>query len=241
MRSVRGNELAMVFQEPMTSLDPAFTTGDQIVETVKAHSKSSTSAARQRAIETLERVGIANAARRIDDYPHQFSGGMRQRVMLAIALVMRPKVLIADEPTTALDVTIQAQILDLISTLRDELGMSVILITHNLGVVNEIADRVAVMYAGEIVESGPTAAILHDPRHPYTQGLLRSMPGMVARGSKLSVIPGRVPELNDLPSACRFAPRCGNRITRCEKEHPPLAAVAQHHELRCFNPTPFAV
>ena len=241
MRSVRGNELAMVFQEPMTSLDPAFTTGDQIVETVKAHSKSSTSAARQRAIEALDRVGIANAARRIDDYPHQFSGGMRQRVMLAIALVMRPKVLIADEPTTALDVTIQAQILELISTLREELGMSVILITHNLGVVNEIADRVAVMYAGEIVESGPTAAILHDPRHPYTQGLLRSMPGMVARGSKLSVIPGRVPELYDLPAACRFAPRCGNRIARCEKEHPPLAPVADQHELRCFNPTPFAI
>jgi oligopeptide/dipeptide ABC transporter ATP-binding protein len=240
MRSVRGNELAMVFQEPMTSLDPAFTTGDQIVETVKAHSKSSTSAARQRAIETLERVGIANAARRVDDYPHQFSGGMRQRVMLAMALVMRPKVLIADEPTTALDVTIQAQILDLISSLREELGMSVILITHNLGVVNEIADRVAVMYAGEIVESGPTAAILHDPRHPYTQGLLRSMPGMVARGSKLSVIPGRVPELYDVPAACRFAARCGNRIARCTNEHPPLEPVADKHELRCFNPTPFA-
>jgi oligopeptide/dipeptide ABC transporter ATP-binding protein len=241
MRSVRGNELAMVFQEPMTSLDPAFTIGDQIVETVKAHSKSSTAAARGRAIETLERVGIANAARRIDDYPHQFSGGMRQRVMLAIALVMRPKVLIADEPTTALDVTIQAQILELISALRDELGMSVILITHNLGVVNEIADRVAVMYAGEIVESGPTDAILHDPRHPYTQGLLRSMPGMVTRGSKLSVIPGRVPELYDLPAACRFAPRCANRIARCDERHPPLAAVTHNHELRCFNPTPFAV
>jgi oligopeptide/dipeptide ABC transporter ATP-binding protein len=241
MRSVRGNELAMVFQEPMTSLDPAFTTGEQIVETVKAHSKSSTSAARQRAIESLERVGIANAARRVDDYPHQFSGGMRQRVMLAMALVMHPKVLIADEPTTALDVTIQAQILDLISSLREELGMSVILITHNLGVVNEIADRVAVMYAGEIVESGPTAAILHDPRHPYTQGLLRSMPGMVARGSKLSVISGRVPELYDLPAACRFAPRCGNRIARCEDVHPPLAPLADKHELRCFNPTPFAL
>jgi peptide/nickel transport system ATP-binding protein len=241
MRSVRGNELAMVFQEPMTSLDPAFTTGDQIVETVKAHSKSSTSAARKRAIETLDRVGIADAARRIDDYPHQFSGGMRQRVMLAMALVMHPKVLIADEPTTALDVTIQAQILELIASLREELGMSVILITHNLGVVNEIADRVSVMYAGEIVESGPTGAILHDPRHPYTQGLLRSMPGMVARGSKLSVIPGRVPELYDLPAACRFAARCRNRIARCEHEHPPLAAVADKHELRCFNPTPFAL
>jgi oligopeptide/dipeptide ABC transporter ATP-binding protein len=241
MRSVRGNELAMVFQEPMTSLDPAFTTGDQIVETVKAHSKSSTSAARKRAIETLDRVGIADAARRIDDYPHQFSGGMRQRVMLAMALVMHPKVLIADEPTTALDVTIQAQILELIASLREELGMSVILITHNLGVVNEIADRVSVMYAGEIVESGPTGAILHDPRHPYTQGLLRSMPGMVARGSKLSVIPGRVPELYDLPAACRFAARCGNRIAQCEHEHPPLAAVADKHELRCFNPTPFAL
>ena len=241
MRAVRGNELAMVFQEPMTSLDPAFTVADQIVETVKAHSNESTADARRRAVETLERVGIPAAARRIDDYPHQFSGGMRQRVMLAIALVMRPKVLIADEPTTALDVTIQAQILELISELRAELGMSVILITHNLGVVNEIADRMAVMYAGEIVESGPTAAILHDPRHPYTQGLLRSMPGMSPRGSKLRVIPGRVPELYDLPAACRFAPRCTNRVPRCDAEHPPLASAGHTHELRCFNPTPFAV
>jgi oligopeptide/dipeptide ABC transporter ATP-binding protein len=166
---------------------------------------------------------------------------MRQRVMLAIALVMHPRVLIADEPTTALDVTIQAQILELISSLRRELGMSVILITHNLGIVNEIADRVAVMYAGEIVESGRTSAILNDPRHPYTQGLLRSMPGMAPRGSKLSVIPGRVPELYDLPAACRFAPRCANRIARCEDEHPPLRTIAHSHELRCFNPTPFAV
>jgi len=241
MRAVRGNELAMVFQEPMTSLDPAFTVADQIVETVKAHSNESTADARRRAVETLERVGIPAASRRIDDYPHQFSGGMRQRVMLAIALVMRPKVLIADEPTTALDVTIQAQILELISELRAELGMSVILITHNLGVVNEIADRMAVMYAGEIVESGPTASILHDPRHPYTQGLLRSMPGMSPRGSKLRVIPGRVPELYDLPAACRFAPRCTNRVPRCDAEHPPLASAGHTNELRCFNPTPFAV
>ncbi len=241
MRSVRGNEVAMVFQEPMTSLDPAFTIGDQIVETVKAHSKTSTSTARKRAIETLERVGIANAARRVDDYPHQFSGGMRQRVMMAIALVMHPKLLIADEPTTALDVTIQAQILELIASLREELGMSVILITHNLGIVNEIAHRVAVMYGGEIVESGPTGEILGNPKHPYTQGLLRSMPGMGERRSKLSVIPGRVPELADLPTACRFAPRCANRIARCEQEHPPLAPVAANHELRCLNPTPFAV
>jgi oligopeptide/dipeptide ABC transporter ATP-binding protein len=241
MRSVRGNEVAMVFQEPMTSLDPAFTIGDQIVETVKAHSKTSKSAARKRAIEALERVGIANAARRVDDYPHQFSGGMRQRVMMAIALVMHPKLLIADEPTTALDVTIQAQILELIASLREELGMSVILITHNLGIVNEIAHRVAVMYGGEIVESGPTGEILGNPKHPYTQGLLRSMPGMGERRSKLSVIPGRVPELADLPTACRFAPRCANRIARCEQEHPPLAPVAANHELRCLNPTPFAV
>ena len=241
MRSVRGSELAMVFQEPMTSLDPAFTIGDQIVETVKAHARTGTGSARERAIETLGRVGIADAARRLDDYPHQFSGGMRQRVMMAIALVMNPKVLLADEPTTALDVTIQAQILELIASLREELGMSVILITHNLGVVNEIADRVAVMYAGEIVESGPVREILSNPKHPYTQGLLRSMPGMAGRGGKLTVIPGRVPELYDLPAACRFAPRCSRRIAICEHEHPSLSAVAEDHELRCYNPASFTV
>src|SRR4051794_13766266 len=175
MRRVRGNLISMVFQEPMTALDPAFTIGSQIIEVVKSHDSVSAEVARQRAIDMLDRLGIPNPESRINDYPHQFSGGMRQRVMLALALVMNPKLLLADEPTTALDVTIQAQILDLISQLRSELGLSVMLITHNLGVVNEIADRVAVMYAGEIVETGDVKEIFSNPRHPYTQGLLRSM------------------------------------------------------------------
>jgi oligopeptide/dipeptide ABC transporter ATP-binding protein len=164
---------------------------------------------------------------------------MRQRVMIATALMLEPKVLIADEPTTALDVTIQAQILDLIRSLRDELGMSVVLITHNLGVVHEIADRVAVMYAGEVVESGTLAAIFDDPRHPYTQGLLSSMPDLTAPGERLPVIVGRVPELTALPPGCRFAPRCPNRIARCEQEHPDLERAHERRELRCYNPTPF--
>ena len=228
----------MVFQEPMTSLDPAFTVGQQLVEAIRAHGRVPRSDARARALEMLDLVGIPNPTKRLDSYPHQFSGGMRQRAMLAIALALEPKLLIADEPTTALDVTIQAQILELVARLRDELGMSVLLITHNLAVVHEIADRVAVMYAGEIVENGPVATIFDDPQHPYTQGLLRSMPGLTPRGEYLAVIPGRVPELHQLPSGCRFAPRCPNRIERCAL-HPDLRRVTPGHELRCTNPTPF--
>jgi peptide/nickel transport system ATP-binding protein len=239
MRRVRGKDVSMVFQEPMTSLDPAFTVGEQVVETIRAHARVGRRQARARAVEMLERVEIPNAARRVDDYPHQFSGGMRQRVMLAIALVMEPKLVIADEPTTALDVTIQAQILELIAGLRLELGMSVILITHNLGVVHEIADRVAVMYAGEIVETAPVREIFTDPKHPYTQGLLRSLPGLATRGSHLPVIPGRVPEPTEFPPACRFAPRCPNRIARCDETHPEVKPIGPRRELRCYNPTPF--
>jgi peptide/nickel transport system ATP-binding protein len=239
MRNVRGKDVSMVFQEPMTSLDPAYTIGDQIIETVEAHQQTGRRAARARAIKMLERVGIANAARRFDDYPHQFSGGMRQRVMLAIALVLHPRLLIADEPTTALDVTIQAQILKLIAELREEFGMSVILITHNLGVVHEVADRVAVMYAGEIVETAPARDLFAEPRHPYTQGLLRSMPGLASRGRALPVIPGRVPELSALPPACRFHPRCPNRIQPCVETHPDLSPDGLSRRLRCYNPTPF--
>ncbi len=239
MRRVRGRDISMVFQEPMTSLDPAFTIGHQLVETIRVHTRLDGGEARSRAAEMLERVGIPNAARRMEDFPHQFSGGMRQRVMLAIALVLEPKLLIADEPTTALDVTIQAQILELIAQLRDQLGMSVLLITHNLGVVYEIADLVAVMYAGEIVELAPVREIFENPRHPYTQGLLRSMPGLASRGRKLPVIAGRVPELHALPPACRFAPRCPNRLDRCDEAHPALAAIGSGHALRCYNPTPF--
>jgi peptide/nickel transport system ATP-binding protein len=237
MRSVRGNDISMVFQEPMASLDPAFTIGRQLTETIDAHRDLGKDAATKRAVEMLERVGIANAASRVKDYPHQFSGGMRQRVMLALALALEPQVLVADEPTTALDVTIQAQILELIAGLRDEMGMSVILITHSLAVVNEIADRVAVMYAGEIVESGTVAELFAAPAHPYTQGLLRSMPGGATRGHRLAVIPGRVPELGQKAHGCWFAPRCPNVIDQCTATHPPLEAVHVDHELRCYNPT----
>jgi oligopeptide/dipeptide ABC transporter ATP-binding protein len=238
MRRVRGRDVAMVFQEPMTSLDPSFTIGYQMAETILAHGAGGKADARARAVSMLERVGIPRAASRLGDYPHQFSGGMRQRVMIATALLLEPKVLIADEPTTALDVTIQAQILELLKRLRDELGMSVILITHNLGVVHEIADRVAVMYAGEVVESGSVASIFDDPRHPYTQGLLRSMPDLTPPGRRLPVILGRVPELTELPQACRFAPRCPNRIPRCDEAHPELERTDER-ELRCYNPTRF--
>jgi peptide/nickel transport system ATP-binding protein len=239
MRRVRGRDLAMVFQEPMTSLDPSFTIGYQLMETYYAHRAGSKSAARARAVEMLERVGIPHAAARLGDYPHQFSGGMRQRVMIAAALMLEPKVLIADEPTTALDVTIQAQILDLIRRLRDELGMSVVLITHNLGVVHEIADRVAVMYAGEIVETATRDVMFDDPRHPYTQGLLSSLPDLTPPGARLPVIAGRVPDLTEQPEACRFAPRCPNRIPRCDAEHPYLERFHDRRELRCYNAKPF--
>jgi oligopeptide/dipeptide ABC transporter ATP-binding protein len=239
MRRVRGKEISMVFQEPMTALDPAFTIGYQLIETVNAHESMSSAAARDRSIAMLDRVGITNAAARLDDYPHQFSGGMRQRVMLAMALLMEPKLLLADEPTTALDVTVQSQILDLIAQLQDDMDLSVILITHNLGVVHEIADRVAVMYAGEIVEVAPTQSLFDNPLHPYTQGLLLSMPDLANRRDELHVIKGRVPELNALPPACRFAPRCPNRIPICEQKHPSLQTTEDDHELRCYNPTPF--
>jgi len=239
MRRLRADEIAMVFQEPMTALDPAFTIGSQITEVVRAHDSVGADEALARAVRILDRLGIPNAERRAHDYPHQFSGGMRQRVMLGLALVMNPKLLLADEPTTALDVTIQAQILDLIAELRTELGLSVVLITHNLGVVNEIADRVAVMYAGEIVETGTVAEIFANPRHPYTQGLLKSMPYLKSREKTLHVIPGRVPELWAMPAACRFAARCPNRIQPCVQTHPDLERIEPAHELRCYNPTPY--
>ncbi|MBA2519236.1 MAG: ABC transporter ATP-binding protein [Chloroflexia bacterium] len=240
MRRIRGHRMSMVFQEPMTALDPAFTIGSQITEVIHAHGTDSAAAARARAAAMLDRLGIPNAARRLDSYPHQFSGGMRQRVMLALALVMNPQLLIADEPTTALDVTIQAQILDLVADLRRELGLGVVLITHNLGVIHEIADRVAVMYAGEIVEIGSVARIFSDPKHPYTQGLLRSMPYLYERRPSLHVIAGRVPDLGIMPRACRFAARCANRIDQCTETHPELREADRDHELRCYNPTPFA-
>jgi peptide/nickel transport system ATP-binding protein len=238
LRRARGDRISMVFQDPMASLDPAFTVGHQIVETIRAHRTMRAREARSLAVDMLGRTGIPNPSQRFDSYPHQFSGGMRQRVMLAMALVLQPSLLIADEPTTALDVTIQAQILELIARLSQELAMSVLLITHNLGVVHEIADRAMVMYAGEIVEACPARQIFETPMHPYTQGLLRSMPRASSRGKALEVIPGRVPDLTQLPKACRFAARCPNRLDICDENHPMLTADDQH-ELRCYNPTPF--
>lgn len=238
-RKIRGNRISMVFQEPMTALDPSFTIGTQITEVIHAHSNVSKADARDRALQMLDRLGITNAASRLDAYPHQFSGGMRQRVMMALALIMSPQLLIADEPTTALDVTIQSQILDLIAGLRHDMGLSVLLITHNLGVVHEIADRVAVMYAGEIVEIGPVQGIFANPQHPYTQGLLRSMPYLAERRKRLYVIPGRVPEIRAMPRGCRFAARCQNRIEICTQQHPQLEENEPGHALRCFNPTPY--
>ena len=239
MRRHRGQSISMIFQEPMTALDPSFTIGYQLAETYLAHRPGDKRAARARAEEVLQLVGIPDGRRRLDDYPHQFSGGMRQRIVIAIALMMEPELLIADEPTTALDVTIQAQILDLILELREQLGMSVLFITHDLGVVDEIADRVVVMYAGEVVETAPAREIFTAPRHPYSQGLLRSMPALAPVGRRLPVIEGRVPNLGSVPAACRFAPRCPNRQQDCDETHPTLEPTSGDRELRCYHPTPF--
>ena len=240
MRRRRGADVSMIFQEPMTALDPSFAIGYQLTETYLAHESGSKAAARARAAEMLDLVGIAGAEQRLGDYPHQFSGGMRQRIMIAMALMLEPNVLIADEPTTALDVTIQAQILELILGLRDKLGMSVLLITHDLGVVNEVADRVVVMYAGEVVESARASDFFANPRHPYAQGLLRSMPGLTPPGQRLPVIRGRVPDLFAPRTGCRFAPRCDQCQPDCQAARPPLERVDDQHELRCYHPRPFA-
>ena len=239
MRSVRGRQMSMVFQEPMTSLDPVFTVGKQVTETVLAHRRVDRATARQRALEALEQVGLAGAEERMHDYPHQLSGGMRQRVMIAIALVMEPDLLIADEPTTALDVTIQAQILEMIADLQRRSDLGVLLISHDLAVVGQVADRVAVMYAGEIVETLPTDQLFRAPQHPYTQSLLRCVPGMTGDVPYLEVIDGQVPELTNLPPACRFAPRCAHALDRCHEERPALENIADDHQLRCWNPQPF--
>jgi oligopeptide/dipeptide ABC transporter ATP-binding protein len=218
IRAIRGRDIAVTMQDALTALNPAFTVETQIVETIEAHEPGiARDEARRRAIEMLRLVGIPDAERRLAAYPHQFSGGMRQRVMVAIALACRPKLLIADEPTTALDVTIQSQVLDLIDDMRAELGMSVVLITHDLGIVAERCDRVAVMYAGQVVETGPTAAVVGDPRHPYTQGLLRSMPRLSHLDEPLVPIDGQVPDPTRLSENCRFLPRCPNAIEDCRR------------------------
>jgi len=240
MRRIRGNEMAMIFQEPMTSLDPVWSIGAQIAETIRLHQGVGKAEARRQAVEMLRLVGIPAPERRVDDYPHQLSGGMRQRVMIAIALSCRPALLIADEPTTALDVTIQAQILDLIARLQNEIGMSVVFITHNLGVVAQIADEVAVMYAGQIVERGPVREIFANPRHPYTVGLLRSIPRAGSSQSdtpdtRLATIGGAPPSLTDLPPGCRFAPRCPLATAACTEQAPQIEEVAPDHGSRCLR------
>ena len=235
MQKIRGPGIAMVFQEPMTSLNPVFTIGDQVMETIRAHDRIGAAALRARALEMLERVGIPSAARRLDDYPHQLSGGQRQRVMLAIALACRPRLLIADEPTTALDVTIQAQILDLLLDLRDEFGMAVIVITHNMGVVAETADRVLVMYAGRIVEEAPVAALFDRPLHPYTRGLLACVPSLDDDRDRLLAIPGSLPDPARRPPGCRFAPRCPHAVPACTEAIPVPVAGGPGHTGACIR------
>ena len=235
MQKIRGPGIAMIFQEPMTSLNPVFTIGEQIMETIRAHERISARAQQQRAIEMLDKVGIASAARRLDDYPHLLSGGQRQRVMIAIALACRPRLLIADEPTTALDVTIQAQILDLLMDLRDEFRMAIMLITHNMGVVAETADRVLVMYAGRIVEQAPVQEIFDRPMHPYTRGLLECVPSLEQDRTRLLAIPGALPEPAARPHGCRFAPRCAHRIDACEAAIPPLEPCRMEHDVACIR------
>jgi peptide/nickel transport system ATP-binding protein/oligopeptide transport system ATP-binding protein len=235
MEKVRGNDISMIFQEPMTSLNPVFTIGDQIMEAVILHQGLDKTEARKRAIEMLDRVKISSPEKRIDSYPHQLSGGMRQRAMIAMALSCQPKLLIADEPTTALDVTIQAQVLQLLKEIQMEMGMSVMLITHDLGVVSEIADRVAVMYAGRIFEYGPIEAIFGKMRNPYTRGLMRSIPQLAEKKNRLNAIPGQVPDPMNLPAGCKFHPRCYLVIEECKKEEPPLFQVNGNHFSRCIR------
>jgi len=234
LRRVRGAGISMVFQEPTASLNPVLKVGLQISETLRAHNSISRATAREKSIELLDLVGIPDPDKRIDDYPHQLSGGMQQRVMIAIALSCDPKVLIADEPTTALDVTIQAQILELLADLRRRLGMSVILITHDLGIVAGIADRVAVMYGGRIVELAPTTDLFSRAQHPYTQALLRATPRIDDQVDRLETIPGAVPPATAWPNACRFHPRCKQRFERCSADEPPLLDVSDSRLARCW-------
>jgi oligopeptide/dipeptide ABC transporter ATP-binding protein len=236
IRHVRGNDIAMIFQEPMTSLNPVLTIGRQLTETLELHLKMDRGGATQRAVELLEMVGIPQGRSRINDYPHQFSGGMRQRVMIAMALSCNPKLLLADEPTTALDVTIQAQILELLTRLTRELGTAVIIITHNLGVVARYADRVNVMYAGKIVEAASAEALYHRPRHAYTLGLLRSVPRLdQARKEKLDPIDGIPPDLVRVPPGCSFRPRCRFAVDRCGEDTPPLLPVEDGRTSACWE------
>jgi oligopeptide/dipeptide ABC transporter ATP-binding protein len=233
LRSIRGRRIGMIFQEPMSALNPVFTVGDQIAEVVRVHNQGTRRQAWDRAVAMLELMGIPSPAERARSYPHQLSGGMRQRVMIAMALVLEPALVIADEPTTALDVTIQAQILELLGSLQQRLGTSILMITHDLGVVAETAQRVVVMYAGEIVEEATVAALFEAPHHPYAEGLLHAMPRLGQQRERLAVIPGTVPPPTAWPAGCRFRERCPYSWERCEQEHPPLYQVAGGHRSRC--------
>ncbi len=239
MRKIRGNDISMIFLEPMTSLNPVFTIGNQIIEAIVLHQNLDKGAAREKAIEMLRLVGIPSPEKRVDEYPHQLSGGMRQRVMIAMALSCNPKLLIADEPTTALDVTIQAQILDLMRHLRDEFGTSIMLITHDLGVIAELAERVVVMYAGKIVERADVKLLFGDPMHPYTLGLLGSIPKLTEQQSRLQVIDGVVPDPAFMPQGCRFHPRCKEVQEICRVEEPELVKRTPGHEVACWKYTEF--
>ena len=233
IRDIRGNRISMIFQEPMTSLNPVFTVGDQVAEVARVHSGASRREAWDRAVDMLQQVGVPAPAERAREYPHQLSGGLRQRAMIAMALMMHPALLIADEPTTALDVTIQAQILELLAELQERVGMSILLITHDLGVIAESASRVLVMYAGQIVEQAPVRALFAAGHHPYTEGLLSAMPRMGARRERLTVIPGTVPSPTEWPSGCRFHDRCAYAWDRCRVEAPPLYQIGSGHVSRC--------
>jgi oligopeptide/dipeptide ABC transporter ATP-binding protein len=233
LRAVRGHDIAMVFQDPMSSLNPVLTICDQICESLRLHQGLSATDARRKAIELLDLVRIPDAARRVDEYPHRLSGGMRQRVMIAIAIACRPRLLIADEPTTALDVTIQAQILELLRDLRAQLGMAVMLISHDLGVIAEFARRVIVMYAGRIVEDAPVDVLFRSPAHPYTEGLMASMPPLEGGSARLNSIPGRIPDPDEMIAGCRFSPRCIHVEAVCRAAQPPLVFVDGTHRVRC--------
>ena len=235
LREVRGTKIAMIFQEPMTALDPVFTIGQQIAETIVRHEGVPRDAANRRALELLEMVQIPSAARRLKSYPHEMSGGMRQRAMIALALSCSPAVLLADEPTTALDVTVQIQIIVLLRQLQQELGMAVVFVTHDVGVAVEVADRIAVMYAGRFVETGPTDSVIRSPSHPYTAGLLASTVLGAAQGTRLEAIPGAPPDMPALPPGCSFAQRCRFADKRCIRDLPPEVALASDHMVRCLR------